>query len=53
MLARERIEQLLDPDTPFLGESACRMGVEFPIGAGVVMGIGIIEGVGSLSPLPI
>ena len=29
MLARERIEQLLDPDTPFLELSPRRMGSEF------------------------
>ncbi|NDG95382.1 MAG: acyl-CoA carboxylase subunit beta, partial [Actinobacteria bacterium] len=46
MLARERIEQLVDPDTPFLELSPLAgWGSEFPIGAGVVMGIGIIEGV--------
>ena len=46
MLARERIEQLVDADTPFLEFSPLAgWGSEFPIGAGVVMGIGIIEGV--------
>ena len=36
MLPRERIEQLVDPDTPFLELSALAgWGSEFPIGAGV------------------
>jgi acetyl-CoA carboxylase carboxyltransferase component len=46
MLARERIEQLVDPDAPFLELSPlAAWGSEFPIGAGVVNGIGVIEGV--------
>ena len=45
MLARERIEQLVDPDTPFLEISPLAgWGSEFPIGAGTVCGIGIVEG---------
>ena len=53
MLARERIEQLVDPDTPFLELSPLAgWGSEFPIGAGVVMGIGIIGASKSVSPLP-
>ncbi|HUF98176.1 MAG TPA: carboxyl transferase domain-containing protein [Ilumatobacter sp.] len=45
-LARERIEMLIDHDTPFLELSAlCGWGTEFPIGCGVVSGIGRIEGV--------
>ena len=45
MLARERIEQLIDPDTPFLEISPLAgWGSEFPIGAGMVCGIGIVEG---------
>ena len=45
MLARERIEQLIDPDTPFLEISPLAgWGSEFPIGAGTVCGIGIVEG---------
>ncbi|MEY2975129.1 MAG: acyl-CoA carboxylase beta chain [Actinomycetota bacterium] len=45
MLARERIEQLVDPDTPFLEISPLAgWGSEFPIGAGMVCGIGIVEG---------
>jgi acetyl-CoA carboxylase carboxyltransferase component len=46
MLPRERIEQLVDADTPFLELSALAgWGTEFPIGAGSVVGIGIVEGV--------
>ncbi len=46
MLARERIERLVDPDTPFLELSALAgWGSEFPIGAGSVAGIGVVEGV--------
>ncbi|MDJ0770041.1 MAG: carboxyl transferase domain-containing protein [Ilumatobacter sp.] len=46
MLPRERIEQLVDPDTPFLElSSLAGWGSEFPIGAGSVTGIGIVEGV--------
>lgn len=45
MLARERIEQLVDPDTPFLEISPLAgWGSEFPIGAGTVCGIGVVEG---------
>ncbi|MGB1823895.1 MAG: carboxyl transferase domain-containing protein, partial [Ilumatobacteraceae bacterium] len=45
MLARERIEQLIDPDTPFLELSPLAgWGSEFPVSAGVVNGIGIVEG---------
>ncbi|MBL6630411.1 MAG: acyl-CoA carboxylase subunit beta, partial [Ilumatobacteraceae bacterium] len=46
MLARERIEQLVDPDTPILElSSLAGWGTDFPIGAGVVNAIGIVEGV--------
>ncbi len=46
MLPRERIEQLVDPDTPFLELSPLAgWGSEFPIGVGSVAGIGIVEGV--------
>ena len=46
MLARERIEALLDPDSPFLEISAlAAYGSEFPVGAGVVVGVGVVEGV--------
>ena len=45
MLARERIEQLIDPDSPFLELSPLAgWGSEFPASAGVVNGIGIVEG---------
>ena len=46
MLARERVELLIDPDTAFL--ELCPLaahGSQFPVGASVVMGIGVIEGV--------
>ncbi len=46
MLVRERIEALVDPNTPFL--ELCPLaawGTEDPIGAGGVSGIGVIEGV--------
>src|ERR1700716_3592959 len=43
---RERIELLLDPDSPFLGLSAlAAWGTEFTVGASVVTGIGVISGV--------
>ena len=46
MLPRERIEHLVDPDTPFLELSALSgWGTEFPIGTGTTVGIGIVEGV--------
>ena len=42
---RERIEALVDPHTPFLELSPlAAWGTEDPIGAGVVTGIGIVEG---------
>ncbi|MEQ4722789.1 carboxyl transferase domain-containing protein [Nonomuraea sp. B19D2] len=44
--ARERIELLVDPDSPFLELSPlAAWGSEFPVGAGMVSGIGVIEGV--------
>jgi len=46
MTARERIEALVDPDSPFL--ELCPLaayGSEFQIGASVVTGIGSVEGV--------
>jgi acetyl-CoA carboxylase carboxyltransferase component len=46
LLPRERVEMLLDQDTPFLELSpvaAC--GSDFAVGASVVTGIGIVEGV--------
>jgi len=46
LLARERIELLLDPDSPFLELSPlAAWGTEFPVGGSVVTGIGVIEGV--------
>nr|WP_242608965.1 carboxyl transferase domain-containing protein [Actinomadura formosensis] len=46
MLARERIELLLDPDSPFLELSPlAAWGGDFPVGASVVTGIGVVEGV--------
>jgi acetyl-CoA carboxylase carboxyltransferase component len=46
MLARERIEMLLDPDSPFLELSPlAAWGSDFPVGASVVTGIGVVEGV--------
>jgi acyl-CoA carboxylase subunit beta len=46
MLVRERIEYLLDPDAPFLELSPlAAWGTDFPVGAGLVTGIGVVEGV--------
>ncbi|MGW7793882.1 carboxyl transferase domain-containing protein, partial [Streptomyces tricolor] len=46
LLARERIELLLDPDTPFLELSPlAAWGSEYPVGASLVTGIGVVEGV--------
>ena len=46
MLIRERIEYLLDPDAPFLELSPlAAWGTDFPVGAGGVTGIGVVEGV--------
>jgi acetyl-CoA carboxylase carboxyltransferase component len=46
LLARERIELLLDEDSPFLELSPlAAWGSDFPVGASVVTGIGVIEGV--------
>jgi len=45
LLARERIEMLLDPDTPFLELSPlAAWGTEFAVGGSVVTGIGVVEG---------
>ncbi len=45
MLARERIEAMLDPASPFLELSPlAAWGTSFPVGAGMVTGIGVIEG---------
>ena len=46
LLARERIELLVDPDSPFLELSPlAAWGSDFAVGASVVSGIGVIEGV--------
>ncbi|NLE78386.1 MAG: acyl-CoA carboxylase subunit beta [Rhodococcus sp.] len=46
LLARERIELLIDEDSPFL--ELCPLaawGSDFPVGASTVVGIGVVEGV--------
>jgi acetyl-CoA carboxylase carboxyltransferase component len=46
LLVRERIELLLDPDSPFLELSPlAAWGSTYQVGASVVTGIGVIEGV--------
>jgi acetyl-CoA carboxylase carboxyltransferase component len=46
LLARERIELLIDPDSPFLELSPlAAWGTDFTVGASVVTGIGVVEGV--------
>ncbi|MFD4860971.1 acyl-CoA carboxylase subunit beta [Streptomyces atratus] len=46
LLARERIELLIDEDTPFLELSPlAAWGSEYAIGASLITGIGVIEGV--------
>jgi acetyl-CoA carboxylase carboxyltransferase component len=46
LLARERIELLLDPGAPFLELSAlAAWGSDFPVGASIVAGIGVVSGV--------
>jgi acetyl-CoA carboxylase carboxyltransferase component len=46
LLARERIEALLDPDSPFLELSPlAAWGTDFAVGASLVTGIGVISGV--------
>ncbi|MFI6998227.1 acyl-CoA carboxylase subunit beta [Nocardia sp. NPDC050175] len=46
LLPRERIQLLLDPDTPFLELSPlAAWGTQFHVGASVITGIGIVEGV--------
>jgi acetyl-CoA carboxylase carboxyltransferase component len=46
MLVRERIEALVDPHTAFLELSPlAAWGTQDPVGAGVVTGIGVVEGV--------
>ncbi|HEX6919292.1 MAG TPA: carboxyl transferase domain-containing protein [Actinomycetes bacterium] len=46
LLPRERIELLVDPDSPFLELSPlAAWGTDYPVGGSVVTGIGVIEGV--------
>jgi acyl-CoA carboxylase subunit beta len=46
LLARERIELLLDRDSPFLElSSLAAWGTEFTVGAGIVTGIGVVSDV--------
>ncbi len=46
LLARERVEALLDPGEPFLELSPLAgWGSEFPLGGGLVTGIGVVESV--------
>lgn len=45
LLARERVELLLDPDTPFLELSPLAAhGSEYPVGGSIVTGVGVVEG---------
>ena len=46
LTARQRIELLVDPDSPFLELCAlAAFGSDFTVGASVVIGIGVVEGV--------
>ena len=46
LLARERIELLIDPDSAFLELSPlAAWGSEYPVGGAIVTGIGVVEGV--------
>lgn len=46
LLPRERIELLVDEDSPFLELApVAAFGTDFPVGASVVTGIGVVEGV--------
>lgn len=46
MLARQRIELLIDPDSPFLELSPIAgADTEYSVGAAVVTGVGVVEGV--------
>ncbi|MFT3854344.1 MAG: carboxyl transferase domain-containing protein [Ilumatobacteraceae bacterium] len=46
LLARERVEAMLDRDSPFLELSPlAAYGTSFPVGGGLVTGIGVVEGV--------
>ena len=45
LLARERVELLLDPDSPFLELSPlAAWGTNYTVGASLVTGIGVVEG---------
>ena len=41
----ERVRLLIDADSPLLGCPARRVGTDFPVGAGVFTGIGVVENV--------
>lgn len=46
LLPRERVEMLLDQDSPFLELSpVAAWGSDYPVGASVVTGIGVVEGI--------
>jgi acetyl-CoA carboxylase carboxyltransferase component len=46
LLPRERVEMLLDQDSPFLELApVAGWGSNYPVGAGMVTGVGVIEGV--------
>jgi acetyl-CoA carboxylase carboxyltransferase component len=46
LLPRERIELLVDPDSPFLELSTlAAWGTEYPVGGSMVTGVGVVEGV--------
>ena len=46
LTARERIELLIDPDSPFLElSSLAAWGTDFTVGASIITGIGVVEGV--------
>jgi len=46
MLARERVEMLLDPDSPFLEIAPlAAWGTQYTVGASLVSGIGVVSGV--------
>src|SRR5258708_19687163 len=52
LMARERIELLIDPDSPFLELSPLAgYGTGFPVGGSVVTGIGVVFATESL-PIP-
>ena len=46
LLCRERVELLVDPDSPLLELSPlAAWGTDFPVGAGLFTGVGVVEGV--------